>query len=190
MKTDRQTDVLECMHQPYNRGGRERTPIHAEMAPVHGSTTIVSLPHACLAAGLLTDACDGSVVNWPILTELARKQWEGRVERFLGDAEEAGISPEEADRWAGAKKGAVIGWAEPYLRSTDTGRIPFQICTDGNAALAILGRCVGDIFFADRQPDYGWEVLFEHVFAFDEDLAEAAGLECEPWTRFEWDVEN
>ena len=190
MKTNQQTNVLECMHGPFNRGGRERTPIDAEMVPVCGRTTIVSLAHACLAAGLMEDVRDGGKVNWEILGDLSQQKWRGRIEAFFADAQQAGISPQAADRWADTVKGAVIGWTMARIGWPGCCNGPFGVCTDANMALAILGRRVGDIFFANRNPDYCWEALFGTAFAFDEDIVQAASLKRDPWKRFKWHVEE
>ena len=186
MRAKQRVDALDCMFGPYRRGGRERTPIQAEKAPVHGRTTIVSLPHVCLAAGLLDNVGKDSAVNWPILSELARKQWEGMTAAFLADIERAGISLESADAWAGTMKGAVVGWTEACSRSVSPSRVPFAICTDASAALAILSRRVGDIFIPNRRPNYDWETLFGTAFGFDEDIVPSADLKTRPWSGFSW----
>ena len=65
MNKDEQVKELHCF--PFGRGsvgGRPKLPIEAEIKSVYGQVTVFSLPHACLAAGLIgKDLVKDQVVN-------------------------------------------------------------------------------------------------------------------------------
>lgn len=166
-------------------GGRERLPIDATIRPVHERVTVISLPHACLAAGLLETESKRRSVDWCRLAHLVQDKWAGSVERFLLDAGTAGATFDRADAVAAALHGAVIGWAGPDSPSSPAAA-PFGVCPDLNLTLAILGRRVANMFVAARTPDYSWSALFGSTFAFDDDLCEAPLLADQPWSRFRW----
>jgi len=163
-------------------GGRPPLPIEAELAPVYGQTTVFSLPHACLAAGLLTNVEKDQPLQWSILMKLAQERWEGSPQQFLKEAEKVGVNETSIDAHAKKYKGVVIGWSGP---STGQGH-PFGICPDIGTTVTVLSRRVGDLFVSSRDPDYSWQSLFGSPFEVDEHLCEAPDLKSPPWSGFKW----
>ena len=165
-------------------GGRSKLPIDAELAPVHGQITALSLPHACLAAGLLKTPAKSQALNWRLLIEMAEKQWEGSSERFLTDAKTVGVNKGSVDKQASKYHGVIIGWAgpSPYYN------IALGVCPDIDITLAVLTRRVGDMFISSRRPDYSWERLFGSAFEVDENFCIAPDFKSDPWSKFKWAI--
>lgn len=188
MKNDAQRQVLHCYPGgPCGGGGRERLPIDAVIRPIHGRTTVVSLPHACLAAGLLEDVRNGGKVNWPTLCGLVQRKWKGDAKLFLADAARAGCTCESSGAKVAHLAGAIIGWAGATADGRTPGaRYAFDVVPELDTAVGILSRCVGNLFVAARDPDYSWDRLFGAAFEFDDDAVPAADFAGEPWARFEW----
>lgn len=180
--------VLHCCPFGSGRqgGGRTREPIPAEIAVVHGQPKVISLRHACLAAGLLDDVHKGAAVNWAVLGVLCKSKWAGSVENFFKDAAAVGTSVPSADAYVADLRGAVIGWTDDSVKSALPSRWTFGFCPDLNLTLAILSRHVSDIFIAARAPDYSWPTLFDSYFVFDDGLGAAPQLTEAPWSRFKW----
>lgn len=167
-------------------GGRPKEPIQTDVEAVHGRTLIFSVPHACLAAGLLK-ARKGLSADWQAVLELAFTQWQGDPQLFLSDAARMGITCESVNCRAASLSGAIIGWQSKRLdKGNKSQGVAHGICADLEMTLAIVSRRVGDIFIAKRDPDYGWNALFGSPFECDEDLGPAPSKDCEPWDRFQW----
>ena len=169
-------------------GGRTKLPIDAEIVPVHDKITVISLPHACLASGLLEDAREGRPVNWLVLKELVDKKWGKSIKRFFADARTTGVSRDSANDAAKGFKGTVIGWNGALPENLCCNDGAFGMCPDMNVAVAILSRSVGDIFISSRDPEYSWDKLFGRMLEVDEDLCSAPDFKSDPWAKFEWDV--
>ena len=165
-------------------GGRPKLPIDAELDPVHGQITALSLPHACLAAGLLRTPEKNQVLNWRVLVEMAEKQWEGSSESFLADAKKVGVNRNSVDKQASKYSGVIIGWSGPSTYHN----IALGVCPDIDTTLAVLARRVGNLFISSRKPDYSWERLFGSAFEVDENLCVAPDFRSDPWSRFKWTI--
>lgn len=184
--------VLHCCpcsgHRTWGGGvGREREPIPAVIEAAHGQLTVISLRHACLVAGLFDDLLPGTAINWQTLGDLIKKKWAGSVAAFLQDAAKVGASIQKADACVSGLRGAVIGWAGVKDEQFRPLIGPFGVSQDLNLTLAILSRCVSDIFIPARAPDYSWATLFDGCFVFDATLGTAPRLTEAPWSRFAWD---
>jgi hypothetical protein len=179
--------LLNC-HCGWSRGGGGRTkePVNGELVPVFGKTTVISLPHACLAAGLLDDVQAKSPVNWSILLQLAQQKWERSAERFLADAARVGVTPESVAQRARSLRGAIIGWTATDRKRTNGARERFGICADLELSTALLACRIGDIFISARAPDCSWDALFGTVFECDADLGPAPELNEAPWQQYPW----
>lgn len=188
MDPNEQIDSLECFPCGPRGfgGGRTKEPIDAIVRPIHARTTIFSLPHACLAAGLF-EVRPGVTVNWQAVSDIVTERWKGDSELFLSDAVRVGVSRDSAERRAAGFRGAIIGWRSTSLKSGSRSHgAAHGICADLEMTLTILSRRVGDIFIANREPDYGWNALFGSPFECDEDLGPAPNKQSEPWSRFQW----
>lgn len=189
MKNDKEVKELHCggCGQWHDRGGRVRLPIEAKIKPVHGSITVFSMPHACLAAGLIgKDVPDEQVLNSEVLSGLAERKWDCSVERFLDDAKKLGVDTERAISKIGPQQGATIGWTSDGTELSRSLARETGVCPDLGITLAVLSRRVGDIFIGAREPDLNWETLFGSSFAVDEGLGPAPDLLSEPWNRYRW----
>ena len=184
--------VLHCFPGGGRRfgwgGGRSPLPIEAVIQAAHARVTVLSLRHACLAAGLLEDVRRGRAVNWVVLGGLIRQKWNGSVERFLHDAAGIGVGISGADARAAELEGAIIGWTGAGKQSPVPAGGPFGVCPDMNLSLAILARRTSDVFIASRLPDYSWATLFESAFEFDDCIGDAPELRERPWSGFEWNL--
>lgn len=184
--------VLHC-GPPFGRGlwggGRERLPIDAVIRPVHGGVKLISLRHACLAAGLLEAPREVGVISWQVLGRIAEEKWGSSIERFFSDARRVGATTQAADARAADLRGAVIGWSSSAGAGAALPR-GVEICADLTLTLAILGRRVADMFVASRPPDYSWPALFDNAFEFDDDLCDAPSVTEEPWCKFQWKASN
>ena len=168
-------------------GGRDPEPMDVVLKPVYGKMTVVSLPHACLASGLLDDVHDGGPVNLPVLLALVEKKWGGDVDRFFADAGRVGVSRADSGDSELDCAEVIIGWAGADRRGlchSDKG--VFGIVADPCLAVAILARRVGDMYFGFRPPSYDWDSLFGIPFEFDEDVGPAPKLSEQPWASHEW----
>ncbi len=178
-------DVLHC-GPPFYRGPqrRERKPIEITTLPVAGKTTLFSLQHACLAAGMLEDIrkrksvdsinCDAnSWLDW------VNQKWQRSIDNFFADAASLGVTKETVNNKASELQGAIIGW-KPWVKFCRC------ICPDLNLTLAILSRRINDIFISYREPDYSWDNLFGQYFEIDDNRILAPDLESEPWSKFKW----
>ena len=184
------TDQLLHAYFGSRRGDTTRARIPSVILPVFGPTTVVSLRHACLAAGLFDDVRGDRRLNWGVLGELATEKWARSAQRFLADAARVGAGAEQADAALSGIKGAVIGRSEP-VRKEDSGPDgPFGICPDLNLSLGVLARRVGGLFIASRPPAYDWGTLFDEVLHLDDDLVPAVPLTEAPWSGFAWDFDG
>ena len=165
-------------------GGRPKLPIGAELTPVHGQITVLSLPHACLAAGLLKTSAKSQAITWRLLVEMAEKKWEGSSEKFLADAKIIGVDRSSVDKQASKYSGVIIGWAGPSTYHN----IALGVCPDIDTTLAVLARRVGDMFISSRKPSYSWKRLFGSTFEVDEDFCTAPDFKSDPWSRFKWTI--
>jgi len=166
---------------------QRRTFVWGKLMPVYGQTTIFSLPHACLAAGLLDDVGTGQPLNWSVLLQRAQAKWQCAEDCFLSDAAKLGISPRSVERRARAQRGAIIGWQPAGLLGTPTDEMRFGICPDLELTVAVLSCCISDIFFSARAPDFSWATLFGRAFACDDDLGPAPALDQAPWQQYAWE---
>lgn len=158
-------------------------PFNTNLIALHSTTSVFSLPHACLAAGLLKPAA-GASLNRPALTKLTEKKWKKNVNLFLADAGRIGITEDSVHKAGENMSGACIGWdARLYVPGHDMIQ---GYCPDLNLVLAILSRRTGNIFFAARKPDFGGHTLFQDPFEVDEDLGPAPSLDQAPWSKFKW----
>ena len=179
-------DALHC-GPPFGgggSGGRPRLPIDIDIKPVTGKVTVISLPHACLAAGLFDDRMSQDVVlEWAVLAELCKERWDSSIERFFSDAEKIGITKTTADQSVSGLRGALIGWTGDNIINRG---YSIGVCPDMNSVLGVLSRRVGDIFISSRAPEYTWDNLFGSPFEVDEDIFPAPVLSDEPWIKYRW----
>lgn len=166
--------------------------MHVAFKCLNDKTTVVSLPHACLASGLFEDVHDGGPVNWHILSSLAEGKWGGSVDRFFADAvTAAGFLAEDEKPPTPDCAPVIIGWTSSNRKSFINGHEePFGLVADISTALAILSRRVGDIYIGKRTPSYEWDSLFGRAFEFDENVGPAPQLDEEPWASYEWKLEK
>jgi hypothetical protein len=151
--------------------------------------TVISLPHACLASGLLDDARNGEALNWLVLGEFVAKKWQSSVDSFLTDAEKIGITKERVDHTVRDLKGSIIGWTgwkDKQIRHALTSEV--GICPDLTITLGILSRRIADIFIPSREPDFSWDKLFGSSFEIDDDSFPSFTLEDDPWKAYQWAV--
>jgi hypothetical protein len=167
-------------------GPRPASPLGTEILPVYGRARVVSLPHACLAAGLLKPG--QTKVNGVVLREMAETKWQGDAGAFLADVAGVGVDTNTIDRAVEACRPAIIGWFE-----ADGGKpapwIPnfHGVMTDLATVIGLLSRRVGSTFFRDRPPAYDWDTLFGASFEVDEDLGPAPLIAEAPWSAFGWE---
>lgn len=191
MNKDKEIKDLQCSPFPLPPqrygGGRERLPIDAKIKPVHGRTTVFSLPHACLATGLIGgEVPQGQSINWQVLTAMVEKKWNHSVDRFFEDVKRLGFKKENFENGKFNYKGAIIGWSGLQARLTPAKLKDLVVCPDLDLTMTIVSRRIGDIFIAAREPNFSWETLFGSSFAIDEDLGSFPDLLSEPWDRFKW----
>ena len=161
MKLDTPINQLECgTFAPRHHFQRQPDPVKWQIAPVHAVPQGFVLPEALAQHGLLLQPAKGS---WQ---DQAAAKWNRSVDAFLSDLEKQGITRRSVEaRGLGARR-VMVGWTyEPHKMS-----LPLRICPDIELTLAILSRCVNQIFFKSRQPDFGWDVLFGKSLVVDEDL--------------------
>lgn len=185
MNQDESRDVLHCLPcGPRRGGGRGPEGMRIALRPVSGAVTLFSLAHACLAAGLLEQPPGEEKPLWFKLNDQAQRQWRGSVERFFEAAATIGLSRERILGYSSGCIGAVIGWHQmPHQVGS---AYALRVCPDVEITVAILSRCIGDMFIGSREPDLAWDRLFERNFAADADLAPATDLTCSPWCHFTW----
>lgn len=151
--------------------------------------TVISLPHACLAAGLLDDVRNGEALNWLVLGDFVAKKWQDSADNFLADLEKIGITKESVDRKVQNLKGSIIGWTgwkDKQIGHALTSE--FGICPDLTITLGVLSRRIADIFIPSREPDFTWNTLFGSSFEIDDDFCPNFTLEDDPWRAYQWAV--
>jgi len=189
------TQPSGCTRLPDLPGGigryldRHRTQRWGQLIPVHGQTSIISLPHACLAAGLLETAGVRQTLSRSSLSMLAQEKWQGSVDRFFNDAARLGVDQRSAGRRARDLGGAIIGWHPAGCQGTPDDEVRLGICSDLNLTVAVLSCCVDYIFISTRVPDFSWAALFGKAFACDDDLGPAPALDQAPWRQYLWGSE-
>jgi hypothetical protein len=188
MKNEEEIKELHC--GPFwgrSSGGRPRLPVEAEIKAVNNRTTVFSLPHACLAAGLLGEGLKQlEVSDWHCLQELANEKWGQSMERFFSDLKSLGVTSETVVLKSIWTQGAIIGWSFPGEAPIRPRMGLLRICPDLDLTLAVLSKRVADIFISTRDPDFRWDNLFGSGFEIDEDVIQAPDLFSDPWKRFKW----
>lgn len=171
------------------RSYRPRTlhPIDTLIRPVFGRTTVFSIPHAALAAGLL-DPPMSAALSWESLMGAAKSKWGRSAEEFLRDAANAGVTMASVRGAASRLPHALIGWPRQIgLKKSDS---TFGLCSDLALTLAVMSHRAGNLILRSRQPYFSWVGLFGGIFEVDEPISRAPLLSSEPWSGFRWEDEQ
>lgn len=188
-------EVLHC-GPPFGGGGYRATrtpslPIEISLVPIHSRTVIFSLPHACLAAGLLKPAT--KKISFSMLLDLANKKWGKSDKKFFASLPPIGISPDSIEKRARQFKGAVIGWDSQFGSPKSTTNLncgsknATGICADIELVLMVLSRRVSNLFLSSREPDYSWENLSSKTFEIDDERFSSSDLDSPPWNQFQFE---
>ncbi len=168
MKRNETVTQLDCgTFGPYRvsfGGGRSPEPVEWQIVPVTHALMGFVLPVALEQAGLLEQQPGRP------LAELAAEKWGGSTDRLFADLERCGISPRSVKARALGVKRVIIGWSCPENQQKPEGEIRF--CRSIEVTLAVLSRCVNQIYFQNREPDFSWNALFGQSLVVDEDLQE------------------
>lgn len=168
MKLNETVTQLDCGgFGPYRAafgGGRSPEPVEWQIVPVTRALTGFVLPMALEQGGLLEKQPGRS------LAELATEKWGGSSERLFADLERRGISARSIKARALGKKQVIIGWNCAEGDQKQPSEIKY--CSSIELTLAVLSRCVSQIFFQNREPDFSWNTLFGQSLVVDEDLQE------------------
>lgn len=187
MKNDEEVKDLHCF--PFaggSIGGRPKLPIDAEIKSVFGRV-VFSLPHACLAAGLIgKDLSNGQMLNGKLLAELSCQKWDNSVERFFDDLKIIGLDRDRLFKRETAFRGALIGWTFTFKSPDNVALKIWRVCSELDLTILMLSKRVGDIFISSREPDLSWDSLFGSYFGIDEDINSASDLLSDPWNRYKW----
>ena len=92
------------------------------------------------------------------LCDQAVEKWGSSIDRFFADLEKHGITVQSIRSRSTGTKRVIIGWA--YEQQNKGNAIEVKICKDLELTLAILSRCVNQIYFQNREPDFSWNSLF------------------------------
>ncbi len=141
---------------PGSRGRYARLPepVEYSLCCVNRHAVKFSLPEA-LAANRLVSTSDTSA-------ESLRARWTSP--QCLWD--DLGVRADAVDRKLAEMPAVIIGWdPKGHYGQTDS-----VLCKDIELTLAVLGRTVGGIFFAGREPDYSLENLLAAQLIVDEHL--------------------
>jgi hypothetical protein len=171
--------------RPYS--ARTPHPIVTRVKPIFGQTTVFSIPHAAVAAGLLKPP-HSKVLTWPVLMDLVRATWRRSPEAFLRDAADAGATMDRINMAASILPQAIIGW--PRVDSMKKHDRTFGVCSDLPLTLAAVSRRAGDLVIRSREPDFSWGGLFKGMIEVDLRLEEAPVLSLKPWSAFSWEEDR
>ena len=178
-------DVLHCFPGGWSsRGGRTKSPVEKVIKSVYHSPRLISLPHACAASGLLGNAARKQRLSTDALRDAAKKTWNSDTELFLAAAAEIGVTQSAISAHVVNLPSAMIGWSGNDPVRFSQRRSGVSVVGDVAQTVAILARCVGNLFIRDRHPEMVWENLFHRIFAVDEDINPAPVLEAKPWSDF------
>lgn len=160
---EKSIDNLECLWGGY-QGSRRSKPqseaVNWSIAPVSGFITAFILPVALMNAGMLTR------VDNQNFSECAALKWDRSIEKMFSDLAKINITKKRIeDRLMGFPR-SIIGWACDPKQTSNYPEI--RICVDVTITLAVLGRCVNNIFFFSREPNYDWDTLFLQNLLVDE----------------------
>lgn len=162
-------------------------PIDAHVQAVFGRTTIFSIPHAALAAGLL-DPAESGALSWETLMGAAKLKWGRSAEGFLRDVAKAGITPASVRSAASKLPHALFGWPRQIgLKKSDR---TCGLCSDLSLTLAVMSHRAGNLILRSRQPDISWAGLFGVMLEVNEPLGKAPLLSSKPWSGFRWEGEQ
>jgi len=176
-------DVLHCFPGGWSsRGGRTKLPVERVMKSVYHHPRIISLPHACVASGLLSIAARKQRQSIEVLRDAAKKTWNSDLKLFLAAAEGMGFTQSAISAHVINLPAAIIGWSHVEPVRFGQHRSGVSVVEDVALAVAILSRCVGNLFIRDRHPEMAWDNLFNRIFAVDENIAPA--LDEKPWSDF------
>lgn len=168
---------------------RPRTPhpINTCVTPVYGRTTVFSVPHAALAAGLI-EPPDTGALSWLALLATAKAKWGRSPDAFLRDATIAGVSIDSVRVAASVISPALIGWPRSAALKKDDNA--FGLCPDLALTLAVLSHRAGNLIIRSREPDFSWALLFGGMFEVDGQIEKAPCLRSKPWSRFQWEGDS
>jgi hypothetical protein len=133
-----------------------------KIAPVTRALTGFVLPVTLEQAGLL-DKQPGR-----LLAELAAEKWGGSADRLFDDLAKRGISESSVKARPLDGKRVIIGWS--YMEDKQKSGIEVRLCRNIEITLAVLSRCVNQIYFQNRELDFSWNALFGQSLVVDEDL--------------------
>ena len=154
------------------------------MKPVYGRTTVFSVPHAALAAGLINPP-DTGALSWPALLAAIKAKWGRSPDAFLRDAAKAGISTDSVRAAAAALPPALIGWPRhASLKKSDS---TFGLCPDLALTLAVHSHRAGNLILRSREPDFSWNGLLGGMLEVDRSIDKAPTLRSGPWSCFQWE---
>ena len=143
-------------------GGRSPEPVEWKVLPVRPSLTGFVLPSALAQARLLVEQPGKS------LADLAAEKWGGSTGRLFADLEKRGITASSVQARLLDGKRVMIGWS--YEPQNQQNGPEVKVCGNLEITLAVLSRCVNQIYFQNREPDFSWNTLFGQSLVVDEDL--------------------
>ena len=176
--------------QLHNMSAPSRTEVKSVQVPAGGQPVIFSMPHACLAAGLI-EPVGADLRDWQALARRCYEKWgmENGTGSLLHGLAGSGITMERVDARAENIRGALIGWAA-YHGDDQTAKLKEYLerrragfCDDLELTLAVLSRCVAGLFLPRRSPDYSARTLFLPPFCVCDRRFTAPTLKQAPWAK-------
>ncbi len=162
-------------------------PIDTHLTPIFGRTTVFSVPHAALAAGLF-DPPTSSALSWGMLMAAIKVKWGRSSESFLRDAACAGVTMDRVRIAASGLPPGLIGWSRPAsIKKSET---PFGVCSDLVLTLAVLSHRAGNLILRSREPDFSWTRLFGGMYEVNERMEVAPTFYDKPWSIFQWKTDR
>ena len=152
----------------HNMSMMPRTTVDSRQQPVWGAApTLLDLAATLVALGLLDEPADPAPDRPARLRAQARRRWRGSLTRLLDEAQRAGrldrARLDGAPR-GGAPEGVLIGWLP--LGAADPATP--QPCADLTLTIAMLERCVGNLYIGARAPQRRWDHLFTTTLCVDD----------------------
>lgn len=167
MKLDESVRQMECSngyHPRYgNGGGRSPSPLTSSIMMVNLTLVGFDLLAALAHHGLLDTHSEKSLMTQ------AEEKWGKSVDLFLRDLEKYKITRQSICSRSFGNKRVMIGWAYDAIQKKNSHQV--TLCRDVEFTLAVLSRCVNQIFFQNREPDLNWDTFFHQTMVVDEDLS-------------------